>query len=426
MSGERQADEQADGQADGQRDGQADGQRDQADEQAGGQEGWQAGGETGQAGEHAGERDQAGGQADGNMARQRDQADEQAGGQRGGRTAGRIALVVVLCLLVLSGIAGGVALWAGDRASLVGAAELPLTVVSESSGELAPTAKGAATRGLLRSRSVTELQAFAVYDDDFARDHFYTWTSAEQVAALRGGEDFLSADATTGGRPTPFHQALAKLAKDSGQASEVARLLVDDPGLRRRRYAWVSAFATVLGLGPRRYGDELIEVELRGESWLGKFDPVSSQPLEFVNLEGEPVTLAQVLAEPGRIAAVYHLRSREIPAYREYVLCNQAMIRRWSIRTPKLALHLERERRLLADLVADAFVRLPDAAIVERATPHWRRAGGAASAPGIWRASLAFDTPRYRPSIANLRRIDTALAEARVGGEALRWPRQGP
>lgn len=280
----------------------------------------------------------------------------------------------------------------------------------------------AAERREPRSRSVIELQALAVYDDDFARDHFYTWTSAEQVAGLRGGSDFLSADATTGGRATPFNLALVELAKGKGPASEIARLLVDEPGLRRRRYAWVSAFATVLGLGPRRYGDELIEVELAAESWVGKFDPGSSQPFEFVTLAGESVPLAQVLEKPKRIAAIYHLRSREAPAYREYVLCNPAMIRRWSLRTPELAARLQRERRLLTDLAEDAFVRLPDEAIMEPAAPYWRGTEGAASTLELWRASLAFDTPRYRPSTANLGRMDAALAEARVGGSALKWP----
>ncbi|HGG56377.1 MAG TPA: hypothetical protein ENK31_01130, partial [Nannocystis exedens] len=227
------------------------------------------------------------------------------------------------CLFLLSGVVGWW-FWNCGRAPLVGPAELARTEVSESSGGATATIE---KREPPHSDRVTEFQAFAVYNDDFARDRFYSWTTAEQVAALRGGDDFLSADATTGGRPTPFNQALAKLAEGSGQASRVARRLVDDPGLRRRRYAWVSAFATVLGLGPRRYGDELIEVELKAESWIGKFDPGSSPTFEFVNLAGEPVPLERVLAEPGRIAAIYHLRSREIPAYREYVLCNQAMIR---------------------------------------------------------------------------------------------------
>ncbi len=355
------------------------------------------------------------------MSGERSGRSEQAAHQAAHQVGGLRVFGVALVLLLFSGIAGGWWLWAGERAS----AESPVLAVSESPGGSAGAAPATAIiagEQEPRSRRVIELQALAVYDDDFARDHFYTWTSAEQVAALREGGDFLSADAATGGRPTPFNQALMDLAKGNGQASEIARLLVDEPGLRRHRYAWVSAFATVLGLGPRRYGDELIEVELTAESFVGKFDPVSSKPFEFVSLAGEPVSLAQVLEKPGRIAAIYHLRSQEVPAYREYVLCNQAMIRRWSLRTPELAARLQRERRLLADLAEDAFVRLPDEAIMEPATPYWRGAEGAASALGLWRASLAFDTPRYRPSTANLERMDAALAEAGVGGLALKGP----
>jgi len=264
------------------------------------------------------------------------------------------------------------------------------------------------------------LESLAVYHDDFARDRFYTWTTAEQAAKLCDGGPLLVAEASTGGRPTPFNTALAQLASSTDEVGEVARLLRDHPQLRRRRYAWVSGYATVLGLGPRGYGDELIEVVLDPRSILAKFEPSAAQPLMFVDTRGEAVSLADVLAQPLRLAAVYHVRDhlQELQrgvAYREYVLCNPGMIQRWSLRTPAIAAALEREGALLDDLTEGAFSRLPEQALAEPAMAVWP-ARAVLDRVALWRASLAFDTPRYQPSPGNLRRIKAALADARVGG----------
>lgn len=271
---------------------------------------------------------------------------------------------------------------------------------------------------------VDALAARAVYHDDFARARFYTWTSAEQAAALRRSGQLLIAEAATGGRPSPFNRSIDALARGEGPAAELARLLRDRPDLRRRRYAWTSAYATVLGLGPRRYGDEVIAIELDPRAWIGRFEPAAAEPLRFVDLAGAPVELAAVLAEPERLAGLYHVRDgpEEPIAYREYVLFGGAVIAGWSLATPEIAAALADEVALLRGLRAGALGSLPLAAIDAPAAPRWARRPEQADPLERWHASLAFDNRRYRPSVANLDRIIAALGEAQTRGPPLRWP----
>ena len=269
---------------------------------------------------------------------------------------------------------------------------------------------------------VAELRAYAVYHDDYARDRLYSWTSAEQVEALRSGGPLLVATATSGGRPTAYVRALDELAEGGSSAAELARALRQDPALGRHRYAWVSGFATVMGLGPRGYGDELIAIDLAAEAWIVKLDPAGAEPLSVVDLEGRSVELAQAVAEPARIGAVYHVRDREPIPFREYVVCNPAMVAGWSVRTPELAAQLDRERRLVRWLAEDPFARLPERALREPSASAWARAPDGADLVGLWRASLAFANDRYRPTLGNLRKLGDALAGAAVGGAPLVSP----
>jgi len=264
-----------------------------------------------------------------------------------------------------------------------------------------------------------ELRSYAVYHDDYARDRFYSWTTAEQVEALRGGGPLLVATATSGGRPTPYTRALEELAEGGSSGAELARALREDPALSRHRYAWVSGFATVMGLGPRGYGDELIAIDLDPQAWIVKLEPAKDEPLSVIDLAGRPVELARAVAEPARIGAVYHVRDHEPIPYREYVICNPAMVTGWSLRTPALAAELARERRLVEELADDPFAWLPELALREPSTPVWASRPVGVDLVGLWRASLAFDNERYRPSVINLRELGDALAGAAVGGAPL-------
>ena len=255
------------------------------------------------------------------------------------------------------------------------------------------------------------LAARAVYHDDFARATLYTWTTEAQAEALRASRRQLVAEAPTGGGPSDFNVALAALAARGGAAGELARRLLEDPALRRRRYAWTSPMATTLGLGPRRYGDVLVAIELDPRAWVARFTPGAPEPLVLQALDGRPVTLAEAAAAPERLAAVYHVRTgpRELIPYREFVVCNEAMVARWSLGTPALALLIDEEVALLEALARGAFAHLPAAAASAAASAGWASAAEKPSLVDRWHASLAFDSPRYRPRPKNLAAIVAAL-----------------
>lgn len=271
-----------------------------------------------------------------------------------------------------------------------------------------------------------QLAALAVYHDDFARAELYTWTTPTQLEALRASRCLLQADASTG--PTsPFNLALLAIPRDGSTIARIAALLVDHDALKRRRYAWPSPFATTLGLGPRRYGDVLIRIELDPRSFLARFEPAGDPPLAFVDMQGQVVTPERVLAEPLRLAGVYHVgvTSPDEPAYREYVVCSEAMITSWSIATPEIAARVEQEIELLDTLAHSTLAQLPRAAVEQRAAVDWPTSVDPTPL-ARWHASLAFDNPRYQPTPAGLRRIIAALRETRAGEPLIHDPRTAP
>ncbi len=255
------------------------------------------------------------------------------------------------------------------------------------------------------------LAALAVRDDDFYRSVLYTWTPAASIPALRHTRRLLVATATTGRFVSPFNRALAQVARRPGSGQAIARALTSDPALIHRRYAWPAPFATVLGLGPRSYGTALVRIELAPEAWIGRFDPTAREPFAFVDAGGQPVAMATVLAQPARLGAIFHVRTDpwQGVAFREYVVVSPAMVAAWSIATPAIRAELAAARVLLADL-EPAVAALDPADVAASAVPAWGRGATTAALAAAWRAALAFDNPRYRPTRANLRRIDRALA----------------
>lgn len=257
------------------------------------------------------------------------------------------------------------------------------------------------------------LAARAVHHDAFARPILYTWTTGEQAAALRASRRLLVADAAAG-EPSPFIRALRRLAP----TDRFAALLLDHPGLARRRYAWPSPFATVRGLRERSYGDVLVRIELAPDALLVRFRPSDPTPFAAFDLSGKPVDLAA--AAPDRLAAVYHVRDAagDDPPFREYVVISESQVAAWSLSTPEIAADVAAELALLDALRTGPFGHLPAAAVAEPAAPAWPTAPARPSALDRWHAALAFDNRKYRPIPADLAAIAAAL-RARAGGEPL-------
>lgn len=259
------------------------------------------------------------------------------------------------------------------------------------------------------------LAARAVHHDDYARTVLYTWTTPRQIAALRESRQLLVAEARAGWGPSLYVRGLLKAA-ERGQA--LARVLLDDPALRRRRYAWTSPFATTMGLGPVRYGDALVRVDLAPTAVIVRFRPADAEPFAAVDVRGEPVALAGL--EASRIAAVYHVRdgADDAVAFREYVLVNDSQISAWSVATPEIRAQVD-EDIAIVEALAEELAWLPAPAVDAPARPAWSHAREGAAPLDRWHASLAFDNQRYRPGRSNLRAIAAALRNYDPAGEPL-------
>lgn len=292
--------------------------------------------------------------------------------------------------------------------------------LAPASAEGPSAAAAASAPGSVGTRTAAELgaalRAHQVGTDDYARSVFYTWTSPAQVEALRSSHTLLVATAQSTGRPSPFLRLLSELNSPQKPGHELAALLLDHPLLQRRRYAWTSPFATVMGLGERTYGEALIEVVLRPEAIIGRLVQPQRQgtPLTFVDLRGNPVAASEVLAHPERLAAIFHHRPpaaqepTDFVPFREYILCNETMVKQWSVGTPAIRDRIAAEAALLRELRSH-FAALSAKEAAKSAVPAW--AGVAAAAPLFlqWRAALAFDNRKYRPLPSNIDQIVAAL-----------------
>jgi hypothetical protein len=264
------------------------------------------------------------------------------------------------------------------------------------------------------------LQARVVNEQRYAGRVLYSWTTVEQVQELRAAGRVLlrtAHDTPRGQLPSPFNRWLFARQNGSSITAHVAQLLLRDEVLMRRRYAWTSPYATVLGLGPRSYGTALIRLTLRPDALWLMLDP-SRVGSEFsaVDSDNRPVELSQVLSHPRQIAVVYHVRDREAPraAFREYVLCNEAMIASWSVGTPEIAAEIADERALLQQLAgplgAERFSpaqlalgwRAPQS---EQPLAQEQRLGV------LYSATLAFAVPAYQGSRVSVERMRNALAQ---------------
>jgi hypothetical protein len=254
------------------------------------------------------------------------------------------------------------------------------TALSRPAAEVVPDEKPSAA---LEPSLAAWVRASSVGDDDFGRRVFYSWTSRATAERLRHDKELFD-DAKLPEGPTAYVRLLEHEASKKSTAGKIARLLLGHPDLARRRYAWVRPWATRLGLGERDYGGELIAVRLKADALVARFDPESPAVFRVVDLDGRAVPLARLLRDPSKLGAVLHVR-RGTPSYREYVLCNQAMVEQWSVGTPAIG----------QVIAADAAALRAIAAREDAAT--------------ILSSARAFDVPRYEATPANLEAIATAL-----------------
>ena len=263
------------------------------------------------------------------------------------------------------------------------------------------------------------LRATAVYDTSLTPKSFYTWTTADQVAELRGDAVLLTRTESPVHGHTKFSLSLRAHAKAGDSISK----LLDTPRFARHRYAWNQPWGAAAGWDTERYGDALLRVELADEAWMGIFDLGAKQPWRFVDGEGNTVSLDQALANPDRIGVVLHISQADddhsngtfalfTPGFREYVLVNEGMIRHWELGTPRISDAITEAASLLREL-ADAFSVTKTMHVQswnKEIRDRWRRPSTRGSVLELYEANLAFPNASYLPTSEAVRGLAELLA----------------
>jgi hypothetical protein len=205
-----------------------------------------------------------------------------------------------------------------------------------------------------------------VFNTDFCKQVFYTWTTKKQIEQLRKTKVLLFKSVSE----TKGYSLYDASLRDSALARDpFAKILLEDR-FSKKRFAWTNAWATVMGWEDEKYGDHLIRIELKKEAVIGYLDLENrSKPLSFYDMSGKELTLSEVTNAKDRIAAVYHLNARKktrvthyrgsysgrtkivINApFREYVIVNESMIESWSYGDERVISELKEEAQLMKDL----------------------------------------------------------------------------
>jgi hypothetical protein len=275
----------------------------------------------------------------------------------------------------------------------------------------------------------------ALYGGDYARRTLYTWTTREQVDELRKTKQLLVRDESPLHGATYYEQVVHALAT---RGDAIARLL-DTTAFAKSRFAWHAPWATRRGWPGEDYGDQLVQITLRPESYVLA---LSTRDAAFTatDLKHAPVALADVAAHPERIAAVYFVSDVDDPAatiprpsatFREVVVCNESMIESWAVGTDDIASELAREAAALDKLARalHAASAPPDPIAVAGV---WAAAADAKDRrpERAYAAALALDSPNYRldpDALAALARLlrTTPRPAALTGGGTAMFPGTG-
>lgn len=278
------------------------------------------------------------------------------------------------------------ALFAGSllAASCGSPSEHPPTTVAK------PDAAAAATRALVGD---------AVFHDRFVRRTLYTWTTPEQLSELRTGTPLLSREESPVHGASYSDQVLEALA----QRGDATAKMLFSTGFAKSRYAWPAPWATRAGWPDEQYGDQLIRITLRPGAVIVALSTATGT-FEARDLDDKPVLLADLVANPARIAALYFTSDASRPpaagipkptaTFREYLVCNDAMIESWTVGGPELAREVEREAAALDALVAYLRGHAGPTRVVVPGS--WARAQPVDTPEAAFAAALAFDNVNYR------------------------------
>ncbi|HEU4583909.1 MAG TPA: hypothetical protein VFS67_36880 [Polyangiaceae bacterium] len=272
-----------------------------------------------------------------------------------------------------------------------------------------------------------QVAAFQVRHDDFARRTLYSWTTAEQVRELRANPTLLTRAATAEGEPG----RAAEVIQLHAESDELAALLAE-PRFENKRFGWSNAWATLRGFGGESYGDHLLRITLREQAWLGRLMVGGDGRLDwaFADVAGNPVAASEVLRSPERLAAVYFVDLRGAgcgtlgyigSAFREYFVCNEAMLESYELYTAEVRAEIERSVSALAGLrqaLLDERCSGLESCWPDVALAEWDAALAASPTLGAsYLAALAFPSAEYSPTAANLAELLRRLGQLPLEAE---------
>jgi hypothetical protein len=273
------------------------------------------------------------------------------------------------------------------------------------------------------------LRADALAPDRYARRVLYTWTTAEQANGLRRGGALLTRSASPTHGRSMYDVVLERLAAERSPEAQLLRR----PRFRRARFAWHAPWATRRGWEGEDYGEHLVRVTLRPTAWVVRM--TWNGAFDATNLAGEPVPMADVLAHPERIGAVFFVQngspsdSTYAPApgddrgyHREYVLPNEPMIESWELDTATIGNDIDHALETVA--AVRAWVEAGCAEETRRAAVNargaWELTDDHGALETAWFRALAFPSSRYDLTPAALDALLAALRRTpRTGGSRI-------
>jgi hypothetical protein len=264
-----------------------------------------------------------------------------------------------------------------------------------------------------------------------ARRVLFSWTTNEQAEALRSVPTLL----TRWTSPTHGASYVDVFLRERARQGVPIASLLREPRFRRARFAWVSAWATVLGWEGETYGTRLLRVTLRPDA-LTVIVSSHERAWQLVDFEGNHYETRPLAPLADRIAVVYftHLANagagsfanvvdpQHAPpgAYRDYMLVNERMIEQWELDTPACIAEVVRSRHvasLLPTLITPSLLQAEPYGA--RLSLHWAQDHRSADAPRTpydhYPYALSMLSTRYAPTLSNFAALQAVLDAVTFG-----------
>jgi hypothetical protein len=282
------------------------------------------------------------------------------------------------------------------------------------------------------SQALALLRNEAVLSSAPARRVLYTWTTREQIEELARDRVLLTRTESPVHGPAFYDQVVAARAAAGDALAQKLRT----PVFARARHAWATPWATLLGWPGETYGDELITVTLKPEAWTLALS-TSTPGWKAYDSDNRPVDVAEVLAHPERIGAVYFVQDKPATGYartnagpenraafREHVLCNEAMIQSWAIGEGSVAQALAASVSLVDRVAAELPSKAPrppnvEAWNAEVARVIWPGPDLVPALDQAYEASLAFPNENYALTPERMVALAMRLKAIRLHGPKL-------